>query len=536
LADYYPSLPGDIGSATLDFSLTNPAFDAAPLFSDVIQSSTANCYFAASMAAIAIADPDRLYSILRDDTETTNTFRISLRDLATHELHYVHVSGVLNSSGGPGTVVKHTYTSALWQSLIEKAYVYFFTRNASPSNKVGPYASPQNTYASMNIGGDPLHSLQYLGYLTQRYEGTEEGMLDTIAAAIAAGKPTCFGPKAIFTAGGQPLQWYRDFGVPVVDAHIYAVHSVSADRSTITLYNPWGGNASTSVTGPLNPSGTGLVTLTAAQFAQCVGGVVVGYAYITETIEPPPPTPLPPTEGEGMTHFEYDGSNAAWNSDHWGQGGVAPKWPGDTGSSTADTVSIITATPPTSGPGSALTVASFVCRNNTFGQAGETANLRIAAGGTLQVGTPGNLSNSDAGYWQGQAKNAASAKVYARWWVDESTAGINILPSGAELHDEATAQWTVPTGYVCRIFGKCFVAGYASVIGCATGNFTATLEVHSSDARIAKWGADGQMKLKAMVPGAKLTACNSATGEDIGVMLDVAVTSLSLSTGSFQKA
>jgi hypothetical protein len=520
VADYYPSLPGDIGSATLDFSLTNPAFNAAPLFSDVIQSSTADCYFAASLAAIAIADPDHLYDLVQDNTETTGTFRISLRDLATHELHYVHVNGRLNSSGGPGAVVKHTYTSAIWPPIIEKAYAYFFTRNASPSNQIGPYTNPQNTYASMNIGGDPLHSLQFLGYLTQRYEGTEEGILDTIAAAIAAGKPTCFGPKAIFTAGGQPLQWYRDFGVPVVDAHIYAVHSVSANRSTITLYNPWGGHASTSATGPLNPAGTGLVTLTAAQFIQCVGGIVVGYDYITETITPPPPPPPPPTEGDTVKHFEWDGTSAAWNSDHWGQGGVAPKWPGDTGSTTADTVSIITATPPTSGPASPLTVAAFTCRNNNFGQSGETVNVRIAAGGSLFLGSPGNLSNSDAGYWQGQAKNAAAARIYARWWSDDSTAGANSLPSGAEFHDEATVQWSVPSGYVCKVFGKSFVTGYASAISCATGNFTATLEVHSSDARIAKWGADGQMELVAATPDAKLTACNSSTGVDIGVMLD----------------
>ncbi len=59
------------------------------------------------------------------------------------------------------------------------------------------------------------------------------------------------------------------------------------------------------------------------------------------------------------TTFTWDGSSNAWNTNHWGRSGVSPQWPGDTGSSTTDTVLVnLTSgqSPPTSGPGAALTI------------------------------------------------------------------------------------------------------------------------------------------------------------------------------------
>ena len=59
------------------------------------------------------------------------------------------------------------------------------------------------------------------------------------------------------------------------------------------------------------------------------------------------------------TTFTWDGTSNAWASDHWGRSGVAPKWPGDSGSTTGDTVICNLSgaqSPPTAGPASALTV------------------------------------------------------------------------------------------------------------------------------------------------------------------------------------
>ena len=44
--------------------------------------------------------------------------------------------------------------------------------------------------------------------------------------------------------------------------------------------------------------------------------------------------------------FTWDGTNNAWASDHWGRSGVAPKWPGDTGTGTDSLVNIPTGQPP----------------------------------------------------------------------------------------------------------------------------------------------------------------------------------------------
>ena len=126
------------------------------------------------------------------------------------------------------------------------------------------------------------------------------------------------------------------------------------------------------------------------------------------------------------TAFVWDNTSNAWASDHWGRSGVDPKWPGDTGSTTADTVEIVCATPPTTYPGVSLTIFSFECAGNDY----TAASLVIATGGSLLMGTP---EGSDAPTWSSSnATNAASADFYGES-VNTTSVGDN-----ASFNDNST--------------------------------------------------------------------------------------------------
>ena len=109
-----------------------------------------------------------------------------------------------------------------------------------------------------------------------------------------------------------------------------------------------------------------------------------------------------------MTAFVWDNTSNVWNSDHWGRGGTAPVFPGDLGSSAADTISIPGYAPPASGPAEPLTVASYACNNNSFA---ENANITIAPGGAILLGTGDYADQTGPAQWYGDASQATTCTL-----------------------------------------------------------------------------------------------------------------------------
>jgi hypothetical protein len=114
------------------------------------------------------------------------------------------------------------------------------------------------------------------------------------------------------------------------------------------------------------------------------------------------------------TNFIWDGTSNAWASDHWGRGGVAPKWPGDSGSTADDTVTINTTsggTAPTSGPASSLSIGGYVCEGNNFGHStigdgSDSATKHLTVSGPMTCGALGSTDRCD--WWGLQGGGAAT--------------------------------------------------------------------------------------------------------------------------------
>ena len=90
--------------------------------------------------------------------------------------------------------------------------------------------------------------------------------------------------------------------------------------------------------------------------------------------------------------FTWDGSSNAWNTNHWGRGGVAPQYPGDTGDGLGLSTVIINLVsyqaPPTSGPAAAYS-CKYMSINGFTSAACLNSNLTVTA--ALYLG----ISNSD---------------------------------------------------------------------------------------------------------------------------------------------
>ena len=134
--------------------------------------------------------------------------------------------------------------------------------------------------------------------------------------------------------------------------------------------------------------------------------------------------------------FTWDGTNNAWASDHWGRSGVAPKWPGDTGTGTNSTVSIPTGRPPnTAAP--TLTCQSYYQTVGVVGSSLDTQTANITVTANLTMGDSfglapacvwaGNASVVSGAVLAGSARNTGSLGDYAGFYDDaqmtDGTAG-----------------------------------------------------------------------------------------------------------------
>jgi hypothetical protein len=166
-------------------------------------------------------------------------------------------------------------------------------------------------------------------------------------------------------------------------------------------------------------------------------------------------------DGDGMaTTFVWDGTANSWFSDHWGRAGVAPKWPGDTGSTVDDSVTITTALAPTDGPGeeAPLTIGHYLCAGNGFGS---TDYLTVTR--SLELGT---LGGADAPFWTGAAPGVAAifkgaSSCYSSCGDYSTFYDDTII--GATTGDHCTFNdragcWTAVLGAYCRFYDQSYTA------------------------------------------------------------------------------
>ena len=259
IASYYAPQVATLSAAnTVDLGLMDPAssqqyasywnFAYRPLFAaggpsaaDVVQGGVGDCWFLASLAAVAKADPQEIRQRITDLGDGTYVvqFKSAGKDV------YVRVDADLPSySSSSLAYAGFGAGGSLWAAIMEKAYAMFRKGEAS-------YASLESGWMS--------EAFSDLGFTSSTsYETTE--LLARIADWTRSGKAVTFATAEV------------PAGIPLMEYHAYSVERVieGSFGTSIVLRNTWGIDGVGS-----DGNDDGLVTLTAEQAKSAMSGLVV---------------------------------------------------------------------------------------------------------------------------------------------------------------------------------------------------------------------------------------------------------------------
>ena len=213
-------------------------------YTDVNQGGLGDCYFLASLAEVALQDPNAITNMFIVNGDGTYTVRF----FHGAKAEYVTVDTMLPTDSAGYLVFDgmgrraNSASNELWVELAEKAYVQM---NECGWIRPTSWGGGQNKYTGISGGCMYMALAQITGQATVAFASTSySGSFNTLVSAFDAGESICFGSK---TAPAS---------ISVVGNHAYAVVGYDVTAQTVTLFNPWGIN---------NGSAPGLVTLTWTQ-------------------------------------------------------------------------------------------------------------------------------------------------------------------------------------------------------------------------------------------------------------------------------
>ncbi len=201
-------------------------------YRDVDQGQVGDCYFLASLGAVALKAPSNISNMFTDNGDGTFTVRFFNGGVAD----YVTVDRYLPTYGGGGFIYANdssglAYNNAnneLWVALAEKAYVQM-SQSGWTGQDVG------NTYESIS-GGWAKTTLEQI---TGRTSTANFMNLGSMWTAFTSGQSIALHTNGTTEAG-------------IVGNHVYVLTGFNYTTGRYTVYNPWGG-------------GDGPVELTGAQ-------------------------------------------------------------------------------------------------------------------------------------------------------------------------------------------------------------------------------------------------------------------------------
>jgi hypothetical protein len=196
-------------------------FVNGPSSNDSNQGGLGDCYFIASMDALAKSSPTAIQNMFVDNGDNTWTVRFYVNGVAD----FVTVDRYLPTYGS-STIYASTlgcFTNSgneLWMPLVEKAYAQW--------NETGNEGRDgRNSYASINGGWMQTVCQQVLGKPSQTFWWLPDSDKQFLIAAMNSNKAVTYA-----TASN---------GDGLVGGHAYMVSSYNATTGTFQLYNPWGG-------------------------------------------------------------------------------------------------------------------------------------------------------------------------------------------------------------------------------------------------------------------------------------------------------
>lgn len=193
---------------------------------DVSQGRLGDCYFVASLAAIAHRNPDAIRRMVKDNGDGTYT-------VTFHEGGEVVVDDQFPMQGGQVAYARPGDQDAkdgkeLWVMLIEKAW----------AKLKGGYEQIRGSKVRMK-SEDAMEALTGNKTTTVFTSSKDnETLLELLAKAADKGLPMTAGVYTQDRFDQETLQKMRSQGVHA--NHAYAVVGVDRAKGTIELYNPWG--------------------------------------------------------------------------------------------------------------------------------------------------------------------------------------------------------------------------------------------------------------------------------------------------------
>lgn len=210
---------------------TGPLFIDGAKPGDVQQGQLGDCYFPASMAAIAQANPDALANLIKDNGDGTYTVTFKQRDWATGRPKDVpiKVDGDLYARSWGGPLYGHSSNSAdpkkmeLWFPLVEKAYAQW----KGSYNEIGNGGMMSDVFEDCLGVQTSSMGLSY---------SSPDKVWDRIVSSVDNHKPIGAG-----TYGEDQEAKYTNTGVYADHAYsILGYEKGDHGERFVVLRNPWG--------------------------------------------------------------------------------------------------------------------------------------------------------------------------------------------------------------------------------------------------------------------------------------------------------
>jgi hypothetical protein len=207
-------------------------FQGGVSFRDVDQGAVGDCYFIASLGAVARQSPSEIQNMFIDNYDGTFTVRLFNNGTAD----YVTVDRYLPTYDWGGFVYANdssgmaynNVNNELWVALAEKAYA-----QANESGWLGQEVAA-NSYASIS-GGWPFQAMKQITNRNTIHSGMTSNFLgirlsddvDEMWSAFASGKMVVLNTNASTASG-------------IVGNHSYTLTGYNYSTGCYKLYNPWG--------------------------------------------------------------------------------------------------------------------------------------------------------------------------------------------------------------------------------------------------------------------------------------------------------
>ncbi|MEG3851005.1 C2 family cysteine protease, partial [Microcoleus sp. herbarium19] len=219
---------GDRPLPTGNYSYANAAgnlFVSGVSYEDIKQGFVGDCYFLASLAAVALKTPNviqEMFTDNRDGTYTVRFFNNGKADYVTVDRYlpvYSHEALVYANVGGDWNKY-HDSGNELWVALAEKAYAQI--------NEAGWLGRDNtNTYQGINLGRSD-ESTPHISGKSGNYYSIQAATPSTIVDAFNSGKSIIFSSKKLGVSE------------PVVSQHGYTMVGYNQATAQFKLFNPHG--------------------------------------------------------------------------------------------------------------------------------------------------------------------------------------------------------------------------------------------------------------------------------------------------------